>query len=312
MLDADADLTDASFSTSLVACGLYDLHDTSNEDSPPETYYRGKRKIDFCLGTMGIATSVTRAGITSNEEGLKFSDHQTLFIDINEEALFSSQGVDPTSCRSRGLWMKNKKAVKKYRDLFRSKLLAHNVFKRCKALSELPVGTDTSIVQHVIDTIDSEITKAALQAEQVTATRSFGYAWSPTLAKAGQRVTFWRNCLRSAKHCRDPFLHLIPSQLQHHGISHTGLRLSFYKSRLDDVWSNLFMVQDNSRELHRVFLATLMSDSACSAQKPRAAALNAIQQAEYLKKMWPKIWKYAKGETWSGLDWIEVPIHDSD
>jgi hypothetical protein len=28
--------------------------------------------------------------------------------------------------------------------------------------------------------------------------------------------------------------------------------------------------------------------------------------------MWPKLQKYAKGETWSGLDQIEVPIHDSD
>jgi hypothetical protein len=72
------------------------------------------------------------------------------------------------------------------------------------------------------------------------------------------------------------------------------------------------MVQDNSRELRRNFLATLMSDSAGSARKPRAAALKAIQQAEYLKKMWPKLRKYAKGETQSGLDLIEFPIHDSD
>ena len=69
------------------------------------------------------------------------------------------------------------------------------------------------------------------------------------------------------------------------------------------------MVQVNSSELHRVFITTLMSDSACSAQKPRAAALMPIQQAEYLKKQWPKVWKYVKGKTWSGLDWIEVPIH---
>jgi hypothetical protein len=72
------------------------------------------------------------------------------------------------------------------------------------------------------------------------------------------------------------------------------------------------MVQDNSLKLRRVFLTTLMFDSACSAQKPRAAALKAIQQAQNLKKMWPKLQKYAKGETQSGLDPIGVPIHDSD
>ena len=64
--------------------------------------------------------------------------------------------------------------------------LERNEKAHYKALSELPIGTDTSMVQHTLDTIDSEITKAALQAEQATATRSFGYAWSPTLAEAGQ------------------------------------------------------------------------------------------------------------------------------
>ena len=44
--------------------------------------------------------SVTRAGITSYEGGLKLSDHQALFIDISEEILFSSQGIDPTLCHS--------------------------------------------------------------------------------------------------------------------------------------------------------------------------------------------------------------------
>jgi hypothetical protein len=62
MLDANADLTDADFSTSLVACGLYDLHDTSNEDSPPETYYRGKRKIDFCLVPWALLPQVSEQG----------------------------------------------------------------------------------------------------------------------------------------------------------------------------------------------------------------------------------------------------------
>ena len=34
------------------------------------------------------------------------------------------------------------------------------------------LGTDTSIVQHALDTIDSEITKAVLQTERTSATRS--------------------------------------------------------------------------------------------------------------------------------------------
>ena len=102
------------------------------------------------------------------------------------------------------------------------------------------------ILQTELEAMDREVTKAALQAECSTATRTFGYAWSPTLAEAGQRVIFRRNCLQAAKHHQDPFITLVPSQLQQHGIQHAGLNLAFYKSRLDDAWSHLFMVQDNA------------------------------------------------------------------
>ena len=110
------------------------------------------------------------------------------------------KGVDPTAHKGRGLRLKNIQAVLKYRELFWSKLAAHNIFNRCQALWVFPAGADISILQTELEAIDREVTKAALQAEYLTATRIFGYAWSPTLAEVGQRVTFWRNCLRAAKH----------------------------------------------------------------------------------------------------------------
>ena len=75
MMNANADTTDLEFSLFLVQCGLHDLHDECDIVPPPETYYRDKRKIDFCLGTPGVANAVTQAGITSYEGGLKYSDH---------------------------------------------------------------------------------------------------------------------------------------------------------------------------------------------------------------------------------------------
>ena len=106
-----------SSSSFLVECGLQDLHDNCDIVPPPETYYRGKRKIDFCLGTPGVANAVTQAEITSYEGGLKYSDHQALLVDINEELLFTSKGVDPTACEGRGLRLKSKQAVLKYRSV---------------------------------------------------------------------------------------------------------------------------------------------------------------------------------------------------
>ena len=47
-------------------------------------------------------------------------------------------------------------------------------------------------------------------------------------------------------------------------------------------------------------------------EKKKVANLKAIQKAEYMKKLWPKLRKYAKGEIRSGLDRVEVPTRDSD
>ena len=42
MLDANADITDLEFSSSLVECGPQDLHDDCDIVPPPKKYYKGK------------------------------------------------------------------------------------------------------------------------------------------------------------------------------------------------------------------------------------------------------------------------------
>ena len=71
MMDANADTTDSGFATFPIACDLQDLHTDGDVDPPPETYYRGEKKIDYCLGTNGVAHAVTHAGNTLCESGLR-------------------------------------------------------------------------------------------------------------------------------------------------------------------------------------------------------------------------------------------------
>ena len=58
------------------------------------------------------------------------------------------------------------------------------------------------------------------------------------------------------------------------------------------------------------FLATTLSHADRGGEKKSLAKLRAIQQAEYMKKLWPKLCKYAKGEIRSSLDRVEVPVYD--
>ena len=168
MLDANADMNDTGFSTFLLDCGLHDLHNDISIDLPPETYYRGTQRTDFCLGTHGVASVVVQVGITAYEDGFKYSDHRALFVDLNEDALFSSQGANPTSWHSRGLHIKNKMAMQRYRDLFCKKLLSHSILERCQQLTKHPVGHNPIGLKSEIEAIDAEITRAALQVERST------------------------------------------------------------------------------------------------------------------------------------------------
>jgi hypothetical protein len=60
------------------------------------------------------------------------------------------------------------------------------------------------------------------------------------------------------------------------------------------------MVQDNSQELQKSFLFTLLSNAEIVGGKQRAAKLKAIQQAEYIKKIMAQASKICKG---GGQDW---------
>jgi hypothetical protein len=132
MLDANADTSDPLFSRFCSDCNLEDFHGNVSLQPAPETYFRGSRCIDYILGTPDIAQAITQVGILGYADGLKYSDHCALFIDIQEDLLFSDKGVDPTARRSRGLRTKNKKQVQEYCCLLKQQCAAHNILSRVR------------------------------------------------------------------------------------------------------------------------------------------------------------------------------------
>ena len=95
MLDANSDFDDVQFLQMIIKHNLLDLHlNLTSLTPPPESYRRGKKKIDFILGSLAISQAVVRGGIMDYNNGLKYSDHQALFIDMNEGRLFSAKGQD--------------------------------------------------------------------------------------------------------------------------------------------------------------------------------------------------------------------------
>ncbi len=87
LMDANADHGDAQFSTFLDKTNLLDLHNDPSGTLAPETYHQGSHRIDYILGSINVALSVFKVGILSCLDGLKFSDHQAVFVDLNESKL---------------------------------------------------------------------------------------------------------------------------------------------------------------------------------------------------------------------------------
>jgi hypothetical protein len=70
-------------------CGLADAHAAAG-GSPPATYQRGSKKIDFVLVSPRLVTAVRAAGILPLNDGY-LSDHRALVIDFDPLVFFGGK-----------------------------------------------------------------------------------------------------------------------------------------------------------------------------------------------------------------------------
>jgi len=204
---------------------------------------------------MKILSSVTKGGLTTYEDGLKFSDHRALFIDIKETDVFVDKGSDPTARENRGLRTKSKEQTKAYLEIVHSHFAEHNIYEKCMNLRESAPTMKVLLFKQEADRIDYQITHLVLNAEKKVSRKNFGYGWSPELASAGREATFWRNCLRYHKAGHNLASNIPLKQRQLYGIATPiNPNTTFLRNKLEDAWFKLNLVQDNSRVLQKQYL----------------------------------------------------------
>ena len=150
-MDANSDYKDEEFTTFMESTQLLDLHEDLHPIQTPPTYNRGTRKIDYILGTMKISSSVTKGGLTTYNDGLKFSDHRALFIDIKETDVFVDKGSDPTARENRGLRTKSKEQTKAYLEIVHSHFAEHNIYEKCMKLRESAPTIEVKLIKQEAD-----------------------------------------------------------------------------------------------------------------------------------------------------------------
>ena len=179
--------------------GLIDLHacfhGTENE---PNTYARGKRRIDFIHGTPGTLAAVTAVGFEAFGDSVD-SDHRGAFVDINLVTVLRGAAVDLAPMKYRKLKSKDPKMVKKYRGKVLDYFDQHNVDTRIEELNNLPTTTDQDPnFTAFIEKLDRDVTRAMLSAEKSTG-RNYPLPWSPTLMELRRLVLYWKLWVRQLR-----------------------------------------------------------------------------------------------------------------
>ena len=150
-------------------------------------------------------------------------------------------------------------------------------------------------IESVYKSVDRDITAALLNAEKRSARASYGYPWSPTLMCCGQNYLFWK------KRCS--LQHPDMDTLLTHRDDLPYLTTCLKASRLQlDEYQAQSKAHRTAHLEERALYAAQQSDSNAE------IGLNNILKAEEVRcSTFQKLRKYAKGQTYSTLQRVEIP-----
>ena len=260
-----------------------------------------------------IHAAVRRGGILSFHLS-PLRDHRALYIDLDEHSLFKDSSTDPTAPSHRLLRLRNPEQCARYLALLNQYLTSHNVFTCLSLMADLappehPLETITSVYK----SINRDITAALLNAEKRSACASYGYPWSPTLMRCGQNYLFWKKRCSDCVRFGDALASVSSpsSSLQHpdmdtlltHRDDLPYLTTCLKASRLQlDEYQAQSKAHRTAHLEERALYAAQQSDSNAE------IALNNILKAEEVRcGTFQKLRKYAKGQTYSTLQRVEIP-----
>ena len=181
MWDANSTLQDPDVQTFMGACQLHNLQSWCTSEIPINTSARGQH-VDFLFGITLLQISLRKSGIL-NVNDSPHSNHRALFGDFDEQTLFQGSTTDPTAPSQRLLRLNNPSQCKAYLKLVHAYFTTHKITERSNLLDSLQAETPASIISSLYDSIDRNIIKGLLHAEQKSAQAPYRSPWSPTLMK---------------------------------------------------------------------------------------------------------------------------------
>jgi hypothetical protein len=196
MLDANESIGEkpGGLSRLIGKIGLVDLLNHRHPNSGSQnTYARGKRQIDYILGTAKVRDQCTRSGLLPFGTGYH-SDHRALFVVINIEGILGTKIGSINTIMARKLLQ----ASPKERKIFLTEADKHynnqNLYNRLKKLTAVPESEWDSTHIEEFERCDREMVIGMRHAEKQTR-KTKNVSWSPKFAQAVNLKTFWKIAL---------------------------------------------------------------------------------------------------------------------
>ena len=262
-----------------------------------------------------LQTSLCKSGILHFNDSSQ-SDHKALFADFDEQTLFQGATTDTTAPSQRLLRLNNPSQCKTYLKLVHAYLTAHKITERSNLLDSLQADTPASS-SSLYDSIDRDITKGLLHAEQKSAQAPYESPWSPTLMKKGQELIFWKHRFSGSCQYGDalasiPDTTILASRPDYSPLCQNRHTLSFSLHCLQAARFALDECHHNASHLRQEHLQERARLAALTSNVTAEVALNDIPKAEAASATFRNLKRYAKGEYCTALQRVEACILDSN
>ena len=303
--------------------GMTDCHQHIHPElTETPTYVEGSSQIDYCIATPGIIPCIKQCGITALNYVVQGADHRSLWIDIDSRMLLGGEYKAPVGAPTRGLRLKNIKALKQYKLNIVEYCKQHRMREKIQVILKVLLTTediDDSILKEAtkqqwvkeLDKWDKLMADLMLASEKKCSKQALTktYLWSKPLMLAGQRITYWKS--RKKLHNQGISLDHLQGYSKHlhnkFGYSAMELDISTIKGELKEAWRNLRIIQKEDRANRKEYLEELAQERAKQQNITAESAIKQIQNAEESQEVHTKLNFHMKQSSKGAIDHLLIP-----
>ena len=304
--------------------GMIDCHRHFHPDlSETPTHAEGSTQIDYCIITSGIIESVKRCGITALHYDVQGADHRSVWLDLESNLLLKGVHKAPQSPPSRGLKLKNIKALQIFQEQLQEFCRQHRMREKMHRISQSLMETERisdttekaqriSVWKDKLEEWDTLMMRLMLAAEKKCSKKGLTrtYLWSRPLVVAGQRITYWKARKKVFSRKDGPIL-LSGYALHLHetfGKEKNHLDKEEVVKELKEAWKHLRSIQKEDRAHRQAFLEELALERSKQQKIKVESAIRQIMNAEESAESHEKLNYYLRKTSKGAIDYLLIPV----